>query len=489
MVELLLDPTRLRRLACTPDHVITEVNTILGGSLPDEQQKVIGGRTLTDEETGLIRKELKFLEEPGTADVVVPRGLPTTTRIIATRLQTLIAQKELPGVNAAINRSTRLGAAEPDGRRFRDAFEKAETGGRVDPLKVPELVRTLDVGRETLGADLGQRMLNRVALQGSAVAVNVLAGDHTALPFISRVAARLKSPLHALNSVASVMLSGTKFSQAATVLILATAGAIVALRLLGAEVPSGLLVVAEFLLAGTVLVAMLRSGFVRQALVLAVLAVVLGLAIAGDQVVEDVVYTGTPATAEATLETDRAIELAPGSILRVENRANNEDEGLINDMPASRVIIQHGSGTLLAEPAKSTDPAWKRWGLTNEYSAFRLGAALGLVLIAAHSVRTGRRRAGGWTVRGLIAPVAAAMGATVVWVYGPRIGDALVTGTTGESWPKDLLVDTARILHGIEVTLVVLLLVLVPMAIGYGLDRTLRRRPRSPQGTTRSESR
>lgn len=486
MVELLLDPTRLRQLARGPDQVITDVNTILGASLTDKQRKEFGGEPLSGEETDQIRKELEFLTEPWTADVVVPRGLPTTTRIIAKRLQTLIAQKELPGVKAAIDRSTKLGAAEPDPRGFRDAVKQAETAGRVDPGKVPELVQKLDVGRETVGADLGQRMLNRVALQGSAVAVNVLAGDHTGLPFVSRVAARLKSPLHALNSVASVMLSGTKLGQAATVVILGAAGAIVALRLLGAEVPSGLLVVAELLLAATVLVAMLRSGFVRQALVFAVLAAVLGLAIAGDQVIEDVVYTGTPATAEATLETDRAIELAPGSILRVEDRANDEDEGLINDMAASRVTIKEGRGTLLAEPAKSTDPAWKRWSLTNEYSAFRIGAALGLALFAVYLVRTGRRRAGGWTVRSRIATGAAALGAILIGVYGPRIGDALVTGTTGESWPKDLLVDTARILHGIEVTLVILLLVLVPMAIGYGLDRTLRPRTRSSQGTTRS---
>lgn len=419
----------------------------------------IVGRPLTADEATAVAADVRFLARD---DVAVPGGLPATTRIIAERLQLLIAQQELPEVAKAMKRSRDLGAAEPDDGEFRRALAAA-TGpdDAVDPVKVPELVAKLNVGKETVGGELGLRMLNRVALRGAAVAVNVLAGSRTGLPVVSRLAARLKSPLHALNSVVSVMLSGTRLGQAATAFLLAGAGAVVAVRLFGVDIPAGLLVVAELLLAGTFLVAMLRSGFAWQALVLAVAVLVIGLAIAGDQV-KEVVYTTTVPSAETDLEAGREITLEPGSVLRVQNGKR------LTDVEATGVTVQEGRGTLVAAPATPSDADWKRWGFANQVSVLRIAVPL-VLLIMGFGLARGR----GWG--GTVALAVAAAAAAAVVLFGPRIGKALVTGAAGDSTVKDWIVDSAQFLHGIELTVLVLLLVGIPMALGYGFDLTVRR--------------
>src|SRR5690606_34332139 len=181
----------------------------------------------------------------------MPRTLMATAQALGRVVQTQIARRELPVVAEAVRSSERRGANAESSRTFAAAVPPP--ADLLDPAvvtdaQVARLVREMKIGRESVREELGYALMNRTISQGAAVAVNALTGSEAGVPVVANALRPLRVPLHAVNSLVSVMTSGTRFARGVTSFVLAAAGAIVALALLGNDVPAGSLAIASILL-------------------------------------------------------------------------------------------------------------------------------------------------------------------------------------------------------------------------------------------------
>lgn len=439
MVLLLLDPQRLRQLGLGQAEVAPEIERLAGVALPED-----------------VRAELALLDDPEVGPLL--RTLPRTARLLTTVVQTAIAQEELPHVAAAVATASAAGAREADGGAFRAAVEAelARTGGSIRAEAVPELLHRLRIGSETVRTELGFGQLNRVVSRGLAVAVNALTGTRSGLPGVSRLLRPLRAPLHGINAVISVLAGGSPLARGLTALVLAAAGAVVALGVAGVGVPSGTFVLSAALLTITVVLAMLHHGFWRLAVPLALGASVITLAAVGPDLADVVFTTPAPAT-EAALAPGREIALDADARLRIRTGAEPDDHVEDLQVDDDAVLVLRDGGDLRAVAATERVAWWKTWGFVAPLSVLRL-LAVGLTVVGLLALR---RR---WSDASSGPPIALAAGtvaAAVVAGFAPPVAEAVLTGADpgprGGGW-KRALVDAAADLHGyqLEVTLVLL---------------------------------
>lgn len=441
LVLLLLDPQRLRQLGLGQAQVAPAVER-LAGPLPEE-----------------VGAELGLLDDPEVGPLL--RTLPCTARLLTTVVQTSIAQEELPHVAAAVASSNTAGAREADGGTFRRAVEGEleRTGGTISADAVPQLLAKLRIGSETVGSELGFGQLNRVVSRGLAVAVNALTGTRAGVPGVSRVLRPLRAPLHGVNAVVAVLAGSSPLARGLTALVLAAAGAVVALGVAGASVPSGTFVISAALLTLTVVLAMIHHGFWRLAVPLAAAASVLALASTGPHLAE-VVFTAPTSVEERPLDSGTEIGIDGGARVRVRGGAAPDDT--IDDLQVDddSVVVLRDGGRLLAVRATEEVAWWKTWGFLAPVSAVRIlavaAAAVGSLVL---------RRWWKAAARGDV-EFAAVAGGTVVAAllaaFAPGVFDALLTGTDpgphGGGW-KRVVVDAASDLHGYQLEVALVLLV------------------------------
>lgn len=442
LVLLLLDPQRLRQLGLGPAEVAPVIERLAG--------------PLTDEAAA----ELALLGDPDVGPLL--RTLPCTARLVTTAVQTSIAQEELPHVAEAVATSNAAGAREADGGTFRRAVEAelGRTGGTISADAVPHLLEKLRLGSETVGSEVGFGQLNRVVSRGLAVAVNALTGTRAGVPGVSRLLRPLRAPVHGINAVVGVLAGSSPLARGLTALVLAAAGAVVALGVAGVSVPSGTFVISAALLTLTVVLAMVHHGFWRLALPLAAGASVLALASTGPDLAE-VVFTAPTSVAERPLDSGTEIGLDGDARIRV--RTGSAPDDSIDDLQVDddAVVVLRDGGRLRAVEATEDVAWWKTWGFVAQVSAVRLLAAattlVGLVVL--------RRR---WSEAGAAdaeLPLAVAAGtvvAALLAAFAPDIFDAALTGADpgpdGGGW-KRALVDAATDLHGYQLELALVLLV------------------------------
>jgi patatin-related protein len=457
LAQLLLDPARYRQLGLTSATVVDTLATVVGADT-----------------AAALRDELTFLDDHA---LPVPRTLPRCTDAVAYVLQLGVAQEELAQVALAVAASSTAGANEPDYGEFRKAVEAARAKNpdrAVEAADAPGLVRQMRIGAETVGDELGYRLLNRTISSALGVVVNAATSPSAGLPVVGRVLRPLRAPLHGVNAIVRLVAGASPLARAATVALLAIAGAVVAFALVGRDVPAGLLVLAEVALIGAVVVALLRSGMARLALPFAVGAGVIGLALVGPDLAE-VVWSEGPATARTDLAEGNVIALPDGAVVRVVRPV--EDQELVEDVEidGGRLeLLVDGAVLEQDEPGESV-AGWKTWGFLNEpVNVFSVVVVAGLALVGVGIGRSSRARRTrtAWIVGLTVAAV-------LVVLFAPDLFDLLLTGSpqpADDAGWKDRLVDLATDLHGFSLEVVLVVLVLTGVAIGSGWDLAVGRR-------------
>lgn len=459
LVLLLVDPARLAQLYESSVAALDEIRRTTG---VDIAALDVDGEALA---------ELEYLDARD--EMPIPTTLPATTKLLSYLVQVDIARTELPLVAAAVRASEERGANAESAKVFAAAVPPASV--LADPLQTPDaevahLVQLMAIGSESVGAELGYSLMNRTISRGAAVAVNALTGKESGLGLVSSVLRPLRAPLHAVNSLVSVMTSGSRLARGATAFILAVAGALVALRLVGIEVPAGTFAVAAIIFTGAVVVAMLRSGFVRMGAVFAVAAIVVAITAIGSDL-SSIVWSTETATEASVVPDGALVDAGSESVLRI-TRGHDDDER-IQDVEVDGATIEVRNGALTVRGAPETDhvTGWKRWGFVNPISIARVVLATVAAFLLALAVR--RSRSGRGAVWVALGGIVAAVAALLL----PWAAEASLTGRPPEqgSDPKSVLVDVAAALGSFGLEIVLIVMVGIGVAVALGADLLLRR--------------
>ncbi len=457
LVLLLLDPARLRQLDLDSDDV---------RALPGLER--VGG---VDGPPDDIDEELLYLEQE---TLLTPRTLPLCAARVAERVQLDIARRELPLVAAAVRATT---DAPPDGGRFVDECDRRTAGGRtLNDDDVRELLRLCRVGEENATTEVGSDSLTRTAGAAAVVAANLVTGDHAGVGWPGRIARPLRQAGLAIYAVTHSTTTMTRTGIAASALIFAVAGAIVAMRLFDFEVASGFVFLAAVVLLVGVGLAILRSGLWSQWPVLLALLVV-ALALIGDSMSE--IITSEPATepSEVALTGD---ELTATGDLRLRIIDGDGAERTETFSGSASVLIEDGSASVSEEVP---DPAWKNTLFLNRFSVAAVLIWIGVAFwLVSWSRRTAvalaarRRRVGPGEAnrRFPIRLVVELIAMVLIVAFYPAVFDRLLHGSADDAWRR-WVIDRSSELGALDLIVVLGGLVLIGVLLAVGWDRTVRR--------------
>lgn len=476
LVVLLLDPARLRALhrGRPPEAFLAEMTRKI--------QDLAG--TGDDLLPPAVLAELNALKDP----TEPLQAMPETAKLIALRLQTEIARDELPNVANAVDDSKQLGGNEVRSRAFADAvLGSTDLDGKLPPDEVPDadvakLVKKMQIGSEGVRSEFGFGLLNRVASRMSALTVNAVTGKRSGIPVAPRLLRPLRTPLHGVNSVVSVITGGSQLARAAGAVILALAGAFVGLRLLGVDTPPGAFVISAILLTGLFFGAMFRSGFIWLGLCFVAGAVLIGLTLAGSDV-QTVLYSSNEAVSTTPLDPNAIISVPDGANLQIVVDGPVEGERIYEDRTIKgddADIVLSDEGFALETPSTNEVVAWKRYGFINAWSLFRILTCVAAVIIL---VSLARRWRGASTAKRVgIVGIGVITGLTA-WVLVSKsreFFEELLTGAVPsedsglalssiDGW-KDRVTDSAVELNDVRIEVVLGLLVLASVVLAFGSD-------------------
>jgi patatin-related protein len=271
LVQVLLDPRRLRQLGIGTAGALAEVQRIAFEGLTEDDERYLRTVTPRPWNPQTAAEELEFLDKP---EMTPPATLPMCAQAIARRLQFGILQEELGQIAEAIGWDEHDGAAIPTGaQQFRDLYRAAQPGP-LSAETATKLFGECKVGQEKIGNETSSDLLARTATQTLAVATSALSGEASGLPKPVREPLRtarglaLMIYLFVLNAL-SRQRAGSLYATAA----LAAGAALVGVGLF-VDIPGILMVIGLGLLLGAVALAALRRKFWRLIGVL-----LLGLAI------------------------------------------------------------------------------------------------------------------------------------------------------------------------------------------------------------------
>jgi patatin-related protein len=468
LVLLLLDPGRLLQLGKTPDDIVDALD-LRDPRLPQVERAV--------------REELAFLDHAAPP----PRSLPICAGILAGRVQTRIVREELPNVYLSVLRSKEAGGGEGDDGGFRFAYEQAE---RADPpdewddATCRSLLRACRLGSESQAGEVGRDALTRSGGQAVAVAGNALTGEHSGIGLPGRFAAPLRQL--ALVAYALTRLSTTR-SQTAfalSAIVFGTAGAIIAIDLLGASVNTGFVVLAWMTLIVGCLLAILRSGV--WSLVPALLAVlVVALALIGTDLRQAI--TTTPGKdLHATIRKGDTLDVR-GSIVFAPNARGartGDDQDEVRIGRGRQGAVERGR---VEVRRRTEDLSWKRTYVLRPVSVASVLITLALLLWIAALVRqrkaartraererrialeTGRTPPSTITVPRLLPAVVVSLALVIGqhWLFR-----WIFTGS--DTGVRRWVADAADSLAKHDVVVVVIALVFVGVFVGLAWDRGVR---------------
>ena len=273
LVQVLLDPARLRQLGMGSVDTLKEVERIAFEGLEEDDARFLRTAKPRPWDPQKAIEELAFLDDP---KLTAPATLPMCAQAVARRLQFGILQEELRHVSDAVSWDEDDGAAMPTAARyFRDEFRAAP-----DPLsaeKAVELFKACKIGKEKIGGETSSDLLARTATRTLAVTTAAISGEGSGLP------APIRKPLRTIRGLALMIylfvwnaLSRQRAGSLIATAALAAGAALLGIGLL-VEIPGVLMVIGLGLLLGAVALALLRGKLKRMIGVL-VLGFAIGLA-------------------------------------------------------------------------------------------------------------------------------------------------------------------------------------------------------------------
>jgi hypothetical protein len=194
LVHVLLDPRRLALLAAKKRvgerraFLLAELTAIVGAA-PEDGEK--------PGQAGDINNELGYLDKP---DTDLPNALPSTALWVASALQRLIAQEELPQLADEI-----LGAGKPADWSPPASRRWAKRVKAAALADVPATLASCEVQKETLAGDLGSPLMARTMSKAVATAIGAVVS-------VKRLPAGVRS---LLGSVRTMTVGGYRVVRAA----------------------------------------------------------------------------------------------------------------------------------------------------------------------------------------------------------------------------------------------------------------------------------
>jgi hypothetical protein len=278
LIQMLLDPARLRQLRVDAAKVADTVEAIARG--PEELHEVTGEPGAIDRSQ--IEAELVFLTDTGAR---VPRFLPYCSLVIARRVQAELLTEEILEVEAAVRHDLDSGARPTaEARTFLEEAapvrERAtQSGGRPTPAEAVRLFRSCRVGRERIGDEKGSDLFTSTSATAASVGVSAATGARSGLPAVVRGGLRaIRGVVLLVYAVLFSAVRGSRTAFGLSIFALALGGALLGLALFDADVPGFLLAIGAALLFFGFLLAFTKSwGWALAGLI--PLATAFGLAI------------------------------------------------------------------------------------------------------------------------------------------------------------------------------------------------------------------
>ena len=223
----------------------------------------------------MVAAELALLFDP---DVDPERGrLDGTIRLFQRMAQLRIAQQELPEVARAVEDSYADGANRSSAaRQFVSEINEYRAAGPLPLEKVPGLLRRCDVGREAIGDEVGHDLMTATASTVAAVGVTALGGGRSGVAILRPAMVSVRAVVMTAYLVAQNAVRRSKSAFALTQLLLVFAVGVLAVKVLGGEVRTPLVLVAIPVLAAWMLITALTIGAWGSALLLVPTTVVVG---------------------------------------------------------------------------------------------------------------------------------------------------------------------------------------------------------------------
>ncbi|MEX2627825.1 MAG: patatin-like protein [Ilumatobacteraceae bacterium] len=406
--------------------------------------------------------------------------LPATTAAMIRRLQLAVARDELPNVRDAILDAREAGGNERGSRKFLEMMPATVLGtsgatsgtGTLDDEQVARLVTEMKIGAETARTELGSNLMVRTAVRTATVATNALTGTKSGLSAVQVPLRAVRAPLRVVSAVIGALTGASPLSRWLSALILGGAGAVLAVHLAGTDVNRLVLASAGVLFVGALVVALVRLGTVRFAVLFAVLSIPVVLALAGSSM-RDVVYdqfdrttvTVSPSMTVSEFRDATTVTVRPPETVRTGGRfgpseltLDVDDDALVELLAGSeRAVVtteQHRPWWKSALVERHGGLPWAGWALAAAALALLAGAAIRLA-------RPGRSDARRWPLAA--AGTVLAVGAVLLGLWG----EGLLTGPVRDHGRRQWVVARAEQLG--DWRLEVLLVVLVGIGAAYRL--------------------
>jgi patatin-related protein len=255
LVQIVLDPPRLRRLAAeeglTAAKAADLILEIATSDATEAEAKYLTSRVKIEH----LRTELEFLDDQ---DKEVPKRLPKSWRAVATGIQWRILHEELLGLAAAAR-------ADRDEKCFATSTG-ALWAQELPPDRILSPKETVDqfgkcfIGTERIEQEVETDYFTALVSKTGAVTGSVLKGKYSGLPKPARrIATFLRGILVALYLLARGVTSGSRFGMFVVALMLAIGGAFLALTLI-ANPPALITALGTILVLAGFGLAFLRGG-------------------------------------------------------------------------------------------------------------------------------------------------------------------------------------------------------------------------------------
>jgi patatin-related protein len=288
LVRAVLDPRRIRMRMTGPEdaqEIADEIRAIACAIEPppplstDEVNTSGMTEWLTarwDERAVLA--ELEWLANSG--DEPSPIALPESYAAVRRRIQLEIACEEIPKLAQAVRQDGEDRASqESDGARWaRDL-----PGRPLDVDQVVDAFRACHIGQEKIAGEVGSDYFTAVSTRALAVTGSVLQGTVAGVRVLSKPLAIVRGLLLSLYLLGRGVTGGTRTGSFLVALVLALGGALVALYLIGVDIPGFLLLLGTVLLIAGFLLGLIRDAGWRLLVVVALF----GCTIAGYHLVRD----------------------------------------------------------------------------------------------------------------------------------------------------------------------------------------------------------
>lgn len=268
LVQILLDPARLRKLGYTAQSAFEAIEPIALGTEagPGAENPLVQAVLAQDRQVwaGRARKELAFLDQPSG-----PRSFPDTALWIARRIQLHVLLQELPVVASEAKVDQEGGGAQrPGTAAFLEAYKRSKIGNRLLPRNAEGVFRACIIGQERIDGEQGTDAFMKTASQAAAVGISAASGERSGLGALRGAVASARGYALAMYSLVRAAVNKSKVIAALTVAALSLAAALVVLAAGGKA--TGPLVGVSIIVGGVLVgVAAFRNGRANRVIALA----------------------------------------------------------------------------------------------------------------------------------------------------------------------------------------------------------------------------